>query len=75
MGQLRELIWNRLTGKHSAADVALEQTKAGYQSGIDTVAVLLGVEMLDAAFVGQVSEIRILDSKTHKSRWVKLNLK
>jgi hypothetical protein len=61
MGQLRELIWNRLTGKHSAADVA--------------VAVPLGVEMLDAAFVGQVSEIRILDSKTHKSRWVKLNLK
>jgi hypothetical protein len=37
MGQLRELIWNRLTGKHPAEDVALEQAKAGDQSGIDLV--------------------------------------
>jgi hypothetical protein len=57
MGQLRELVWNRLTGKHSAADVALEKAKAGEQAGIDTVATLLGVEMLDQAFAGQVQAI------------------
>lgn len=28
MGQLRELIWSRLTGKHPAADVAIEQARA-----------------------------------------------
>jgi hypothetical protein len=28
MEQLRELIWSRLTGKHPAADVAIEQAKA-----------------------------------------------
>lgn len=55
--QLRELIWSRLTGKHPAADVALEQAKAGEQEGIDTVAALLGVEMLDEAFAGQVKAI------------------
>jgi hypothetical protein len=57
MGQLRELVWNRLTGKHPAADVALEKAKAGEQEGIDTVATLLGVEMLDTAFAGQVQAI------------------
>jgi hypothetical protein len=44
MGQLRELIWNRLMGKHPAAEQVLEQTKAGEQEGIETVATLLGVE-------------------------------
>jgi hypothetical protein len=39
MEQLREIIWNRLTGKHPAADVALEQSRAGEQVGIDTVGV------------------------------------
>jgi hypothetical protein len=34
MGQLRELVWDRLTGKHPAAGVALEQAKAGEQAGI-----------------------------------------
>jgi hypothetical protein len=29
MGQLRQLIWDSLTGKHPAADLALEQAKAG----------------------------------------------
>jgi hypothetical protein len=57
MEQLRELIWNRLTGKHPAADVALEQAKAGEQAGIDTIATLLGVEMLDEDFAGQVRAI------------------
>lgn len=57
MGELRELIWNRLTGKHPAADVALEQARAGERAGIDTIAALLGVEMLDEAFAGQVKAI------------------
>jgi hypothetical protein len=58
MGQLRELIWNRLTGKRSAAYVALEQAKAVEQAGINTVATLLGVEMLNEAFAGQVQVSR-----------------
>jgi hypothetical protein len=37
MEKLRELIWRRLTGKHPAADVALEQAKAGEQAGIDMI--------------------------------------
>jgi uncharacterized protein with von Willebrand factor type A (vWA) domain len=57
MEQLRELIWSRLTGKHPAADNAIEQAKAGEQAGIDTIATLLGVEMLDEAFAGQVQAI------------------
>jgi hypothetical protein len=57
MGQLRELIWNRLRGKHPAAEQALERAIAGEQEGIDTVATLLGVEMLDGEFEGQVRAI------------------
>jgi hypothetical protein len=57
MGQLRELIWNRLRGKHPAAEQALERAIAGEQEGIDTVATLLGVEMLDRKFEGQVRAI------------------
>jgi hypothetical protein len=57
MGQLRELIWNRLRGKHPAAEQALERAIAGEQEGIDTVATLLGVDMLDGEFEGQVKEI------------------
>lgn len=57
MTQLRELIWTRLTGKHPAAETALEKAKAGEQEGIDTIATLLGVEMLDQAFAGQVQAI------------------
>ncbi|HEY9827415.1 MAG TPA: hypothetical protein V6D19_18400 [Stenomitos sp.] len=57
MGQLRELIWNRLRGRHPVAEQALEQAKAGEQHGIDTVATLLGVEMLDQEFAGQVQAI------------------
>jgi hypothetical protein len=52
MGQLRELIWNRLTGKHPAADMALEQAKAGEQAGIDMV-----TKLLDEGFAGQVKAI------------------
>jgi hypothetical protein len=57
MGQMRELIWNRLTGKHPAADVALEQAKAGEQAGIETVAAFLSEEMQDEAFAEQVGAI------------------
>jgi hypothetical protein len=57
MGQLRELIWNRLTGKHPAAEDALTKAKAGEKEGIDTVATLLGVELLDENFAGQVQAI------------------
>jgi uncharacterized protein with von Willebrand factor type A (vWA) domain len=57
MGQLRELIWHRLRGKHPAAEQALEQAQVGEQAGIDTVATLLGVEMLDQEFAGQVQAI------------------
>jgi hypothetical protein len=57
MEQLRELIWKRLAGKHPAADAAIEKAKAGEQEGIDTVATLLGVELLDKEFAGQVQAI------------------
>lgn len=57
MGQLRELIWKRLAGKHPAADAAIEKAKAGEQEGIDTVATFLGVELLDKTFAGQVQAI------------------
>jgi hypothetical protein len=57
MGQLRELIWNRLAGKHQVAAEAIEKAKAGEKEGIDTVATLLGVELLDKEFAGQVQAI------------------
>ncbi len=57
MGQLRELIWKRLAGKHPAADVAIEKAKAGEQEGVDTIATLLSVELLDKDFAGQVQAI------------------
>jgi hypothetical protein len=57
MGQLRELIWNRVMGKYPEADVALEKAMAGEQDGIDIVATLLGVEMLNREFAGQVKAI------------------
>jgi hypothetical protein len=57
MEQLRELIWSRLTGKHPAADLAFEQAQSGKQEGIETIATLLGVEMLDQDFAEQVQVI------------------
>jgi hypothetical protein len=57
MRQLRELVWNRLTRKHSIAEEALAKASAGEQEGIDTVATLLGVEMLDKEFAGQVQTV------------------
>jgi hypothetical protein len=57
MGQLRELVWNRLTGEHAIAEEALAKASTGEQEGIDTVATLLGVEMLDKEFAEQVQAI------------------
>jgi len=57
MGQLRELIWNRLAGKHPAADAAIEKAKAGDSESINTIAKLLDVELLDNDFAGQVRAI------------------
>jgi hypothetical protein len=57
IGQLQELIWNRVVGKHPTAATALEQAKSGKQEGIDRVAKLLDVEMLDEDFAGQVQVI------------------
>jgi hypothetical protein len=57
MGQLRDLVWKRLTGKHAIAEEALAKASAGEQEGIDTVATLLGVEMLDKVFAEQVNAI------------------
>ncbi len=58
MGRLRELIWDRLAGKHPAADEAIEKAKAGQQEGIDNVAAFLGSELLiDKEFAGQVQAI------------------
>jgi hypothetical protein len=57
MGQLRDLLWNRLTGKHPAAEEALTKAKAGEKEGIDTVATFLGVELLDKEFAQQVQAI------------------
>jgi hypothetical protein len=57
MGQLRELIWQRLAGKHPAAEAAIAKAQAGEQDGIDIVATFLGVELLDREFAGQVQAI------------------
>jgi hypothetical protein len=58
MGQLRELILNRLTGKHSAIDEAIEKAKAGEKEGIENVAAFLNSELLiDKEFAGQVQAI------------------
>jgi hypothetical protein len=60
MGQLRELIWHRLRGKHPAAEQALEQAQVGDQEGIETIAKLLDVEInLDKEFAGQVQAIAL----------------
>jgi hypothetical protein len=52
MKQLRELIWSRITGKHPVAEDALAKAKAVEQEGIEKVATLLGVELLDETISG-----------------------
>jgi hypothetical protein len=43
--------------KSGAADEAIEKAKAVEKEGIDTVVTLLGVELLDKEFAGQVQAI------------------
>lgn len=57
MRTLRQKIWDRLRGKHDAAEHALTQAETGDQKAIETVATLLGVEMLDEEFAGKLRQL------------------
>lgn len=57
MSQLRQKIRDRLRGKHDAAEQALTKAEAGDQQALETVATLLGVEMLDEAFAGELRQL------------------
>lgn len=57
MGKLRQKIWHRLRGKHGAAEQALTQAETGDQQAIETVATLLGVEMLDKDLAGDLQQL------------------
>ncbi len=57
MGKLRQKIWDRLRGKYGAAEQALTQAETGDQKAIEIVATLLGVEMLDETFAGELRQI------------------
>lgn len=57
MGELRRKIWERLRGKHEMAEVALNKASTGDKQAIDTVATLLGVEMLDPKFATEIQAI------------------
>ncbi|MCM1983777.1 hypothetical protein [Lyngbya confervoides] len=57
MDELRQKIWERLTGKHELAPDALQKAETGDKDAIDTVGTLLGVEMLDPAFAAEVRAI------------------
>lgn len=55
MSELRQTIWNRLRGKNTVAEAALEQAKSGDDQALESVATFLGAEMLsDPAFAEQV---------------------
>jgi hypothetical protein len=57
MGKLRQLIWDRLRGKHPIAEEALQKAEKGDKEGIETVGTLLGVEMLDPQFATEINAI------------------
>jgi hypothetical protein len=57
MGDLRQLLWARLRGKHVVAEEALQKAYAGDKAAIETVGTLLGVEMLDPTFASEVQAI------------------
>ena len=59
MDDLRELMWQRLRGKHETAQEALAQAEAGNRSAIETVAKFLDVEMLDTDFASKVQSIAL----------------
>lgn len=48
MDELRKKIWAQLRGKHKIAEETLNKANTGDKQAIDTVATLLGVEMLDS---------------------------
>ena len=57
MSELRQKIWERLRGKHEMAEEALKKAGTGDKQAIDTVATLLGVEMLDPKFATEIQAI------------------
>ncbi|MBD2124743.1 hypothetical protein [Trichocoleus sp. FACHB-262] len=57
MSELRKKIWDRLRGKHPAAEDALAKAETGDKTAIETVGTLLGVEMLDPTFAAEVRAI------------------
>ncbi|WP_121971569.1 hypothetical protein [Leptolyngbya sp. BC1307] len=57
MGELRQMIWNRLQGKNATAEIALSQAEKGYEGSIEIVSTFLSVEMLDDEFAEQVRAI------------------
>lgn len=57
MSELRKKIWDRLRGKHPAAEDALAKAETGDKTAIETVGILLGVEMLDPTFAAEVRAI------------------
>lgn len=57
MDELRQKIIERLRGKHDMAEAALHKAMVGDKQAIETVATLLGVEMLDPDFASQVQAI------------------
>lgn len=57
MSELRKKIWERLRGKHPAAEDALAKAETGDKTAIETVGTLLGVEMLDPTFAAEVRAI------------------
>jgi hypothetical protein len=57
MDKLRQKIVERLCGKHELAEEALNKAIAGDQQAVDTVATLLGVEMLDSKFATEIQAI------------------
>lgn len=57
MDELRKKIWDRLRGKHKIAEETLNKANTGDKQAIDTVATLLGVEMLDPKFATEIRAI------------------
>jgi len=57
MNDLRKLLWERLAGKHSVAEEALQKAQTGDKAAIKTVGTLLDVEMLDPTFAAEVQAI------------------
>lgn len=57
MSELRQKISDRLRGKHEMAEESLQKATAGNEQAINTVATLLGVEMLNPEFAAEIQAI------------------